>query len=100
MLNGQRLDAIDTRWVFQVYAAVAGLAGFLLFAWGPMVFGTDSAGEPRGKAAIIRVLGPIMIAAGCCAAGFAAVEPPPARRRGLLWLATGHGAISIVFVSQ
>jgi hypothetical protein len=71
MYRGQRPEAIDTRWVFRAYAALASLAGFLLLGWGPMWFGVDLAGEPFGKAALIRVLGSMMIAAGCCAAGFA-----------------------------
>src|ERR1035441_8446562 len=93
MYRGQRAEAIDTRWVFRAYAAMASLAGFLLFGWGPMWFGVDLAGEPFGKAALIRVLGSMMIAAGCCAAGFAAVDDPPSRRRGLFWFAIGHAVI-------
>jgi signal transduction histidine kinase len=58
------------------------------------------AGEPFGKAALIRVLGSIMIAAGCCAAGFAAVDDPPSRRRGLLWFAVGHAGILLVVLMQ
>ena len=100
MYSGQRPEAIDTRWVFRGYAAAASLAGFLLFGWGPMWFGVDLAGEPFGKAALIRVLGSIMIAAGCCAAGFAAVDDPPSRRRGLFWLAAGHAVIWLAVLTQ
>lgn len=100
MHSGQRAEAIDTRWVFRAYAALASLAGFLLFGWGPMWFGTDLVGEPWGKAALIRVLGSIMIAAGCCAAGFAAADDPSARRRGLFWFAAGHAVIWLVVLMQ
>jgi signal transduction histidine kinase len=100
MYRGQRPEAIDTRWVFRAYAALASLGGCLLFGWGPMWFGVDLAGEPFGKAALIRVLGSIMIAAGCCAAGFAAVDDPPSRRRGLFWFAAGHAAIWLVVLTQ
>jgi signal transduction histidine kinase len=100
MYSGQRPEAIDTRWVFRAYAALASLAGFLLFGWGPMWFGSDLAGEPWGKAALIRVLGSIMIAAGCCAAGFAAIDDPPGRRRGLFWFAAGHAVIWLAVLTQ
>ena len=100
MYGEQPPDAIDTRWVFRIYAALAWLAGFLLLSWGPMWFGTDLAGEPWGKAALIRVLGSIVIAAGCCAHSFAAVDHPPARRRGLYWFAAGHVVIWLVVLTQ
>jgi signal transduction histidine kinase len=100
MHRGQRPEAIDTRWVFRTYAAVASLAGLLLFGWGPMWFGVDLAGQLFGKAALIRVLGSIMVAAGCCAAGFAAVDDPPGRRRGLFWFAAGHAVIWLAVLTQ
>jgi len=100
MFNGQRLDAIDTRWVFRAYAVLAGLGGFVLFAWGQIWFGTDLAGQPFGKAALIRVLGSITMAAGCCAAGFAATDSPLARRRALLWFAVAHTVVWLVVLSQ
>jgi signal transduction histidine kinase len=100
MYRGQRPEAIDTRWVFRAYAGLASLAGLLLLGWGPMWFGVDLAGEPFGKAALVRVLGSIMIAAGCCAAGFAAVDDPPGRRRGLFWFATGHAVIWLAVLTQ
>lgn len=100
MHRGQRPEAIDTRWVFRVYAALASLAGFLLLSWGPMWFGADLAGQRWGKAALIRVLGSIVIAAGCCAAGFAVEDDPSARRRGLFWFAAAHAAIWLVVLVQ
>ena len=100
MYNGQRLEAIDLRWVFRAYAATACLAGVLLLGWGPMWFGAHLAEQQWGKAALIRILGSIMIAAGCCAVGFAAVDHPAARRRGLFWLAAGHAVIWFVFSTQ
>ena len=100
MYSGQRPEAIDTRWVFRAYAALVSLSGVLLLGWGPMWFGADLAGEPFGKAALIRVLGSIMIAAACCAAGFAAVDDPPGRRRGLFWFAAGHAVILLGVLTQ
>lgn len=100
MHSTRRPEAIDTRWVFRAYAVLACLAGFLLTSWGPMWFGTDLAGEPWGKAALIRVLGSTVMAAACCAAGFAAVDHPPGRRRGLFWFAVGHAVICLVVLTQ
>jgi signal transduction histidine kinase len=65
-----------------------------------MWFGTDLAGQPWGKAALIRVLGSIMIAAGCCAAGFAAIDQPSDRRYGLFWFAVAHAVICLVVLTQ
>ncbi len=100
MYGPRRPEAIDTRWVFRTYAALASLAGFLLTGWGPMWFGADLAGEPWGRAALIRVLGSILMAAGCCAAGFAAIDHPPGRRRGLFWFAAAHAVIWLVVLMQ
>jgi hypothetical protein len=100
MYSGQRPEDNDTRWVFRVYAVLAWLDGFLLVGWGPMWFGADLAGQPWGKAALIRVLGSILVAMGCCAHGFAAVDHPPARRRALFWFASGHGFILLVVLTQ
>ena len=100
MFRGQRLEAIDTRWVFRVYAATAGLAGLLLVNWGPMWFGAHLVDLPWGKAALIRVLGSIVIAAACCAAGFAAIDNPQDRRRSLLWFIAAHTAIWLVVLTQ
>lgn len=93
-------EAISTQRVFQVYAALACVAGFLLLGWGPMWLGTDLAGQPWGKAALIRMAGATMIAAGCCAVGFAACGGGPGQRRGLLWFGIGHGVIWLVAAVQ
>jgi signal transduction histidine kinase len=100
MYPEQRLETIDSRWLFRAYAALFSFAGFLLLGWGPIWFGAHLAGQAWGKAALIRVLGAVVIAAGCCAAGFAAVEHPLFRRRGLFWFAAGHTIIWGVLVSQ
>src|ERR1035437_5776095 len=100
MYSGQRPDAIDTRGVFRTYAVLAGLAGIFLLSWGVMWFDADLPGQPWGKAALVRVLGSFVIAAGCCAAGFAAVDDPSARRRGLFWFAVGHTVIWLVALTQ
>jgi hypothetical protein len=45
----------------QVYALLAGLAGLLLVGRGPMWLGTDLPGDPFAKAALVRVLGAILV---------------------------------------
>ncbi len=95
MRNRLRPDAIDTRFVFWVYAALAGLAGLALIIWGPMWFDAN-----RADAALIRLLGSILIAVGCFAFAFATVEDPASRRRGLLWFAVGHTVIFCVLSVQ
>lgn len=100
MFSEQLPDAIDTRWVFRAYAILAGIGGFVLFAWGPLWFGADLAGQPFGKAALIRVAGSVGLAAACCAAGFAAVDSPPDRRRALLWFTVGHTVVWLVVLLQ
>ena len=75
-------DAIDTRIVFWLYAVAVGLGGVLLFLWGPGWIADD----PR----LIRAFGGLLIVAACCAVGFARVEDPPSRHRGMFWFAAAH----------
>jgi signal transduction histidine kinase len=89
----QRADAIDTRVVFRAYAVLAGLTGLVLIAWGPAWLSSDNAG-------FVRLLGSMVIAAGCLAAALAGVEDPQARRRGLLWFAAGHAVVFCVVLVQ
>ena len=53
------------------FGVLAGLAGFLLFGWGPAWLGVDLPGQTWGKAALIRVAGSILMALACCATPFA-----------------------------
>jgi signal transduction histidine kinase len=98
MYSGRALEAIDTRLVFRVYAALVCIAGLLLVVWGPLWFGF--AGGRPANAALIRVLGSMVIAAGCCAAGFAVADNPRDRRRGLFWFAVGHTVVWLVVLFQ
>jgi signal transduction histidine kinase len=100
MQIGQRLDAIDSRIIFRAYAGLAGLAGLVLLCWGPLWLGSDLAGQPWGKAALIRVLGSILIAAACFAVPLASMPDPNARQRGLLWLSAGHAVVFLVVLTQ
>lgn len=100
MQIGMRQDALDTRLIFRVYAGFAGVAGFLLAGWGQLWFGSHFPGQPWGKAAVVRMIGAIWMAAACAALGAAGVEDPPSRRRGLLWFAIGHSIIFVVAAVQ
>jgi signal transduction histidine kinase len=99
METAQRFDAIDTRLIYRAYAALLGLSGIALVGWGPLWLGAHLPGQPWGKAALIRVLGSIVIAIGCFTAPLADL-PPLARRRALLWLAAGYAVILFVLVVQ
>ena len=83
-------DAVDTRIVFKVYAAAAWLAGGVLLIVGPYFFPLELAGLPRAGGLVARIVGASVIAAGCFAWPFSAVDDPDARRRALGWWAAGH----------
>jgi signal transduction histidine kinase len=65
-----------------------------------MWLGTDMGGQPYAKAALIRVFGAIVIAAACCALGFASVDDRIALRRSLFWFAAGHAAVAVMVLIQ
>jgi signal transduction histidine kinase len=83
-------DAIDTRIVFRAYAAVAWLGGVLLLVAGPHFFPLELAGYAGAGGLVVRIVGAIVISAGCFAWPLAHVDDPYARRRALGWWAAGH----------
>ena len=91
---------INTRTVLRVYAATAIALGVALVAFGPYWFGVDFGGFAYFKAALARILGSVVVAAGCFAMALARVDEPEARRRGLGWMALGHGVVAGVVLSQ
>ncbi len=96
----RRLDTLDTRIVFWVYAVLAGVAGVLLIAWGPMWLGADLPGLPYGKAALIRIVGSLLLAVACFAVAMARVDDPVARGRGLAWFAAAHFMVGFMVQIQ
>ena len=94
------MRAPGIRWVFRAYAIAIGLAGFLLFGWGPMWLGLDLPGLPFYKASLIRVAGGVMMTVACLVAALDGIEAPRARRRALFWLAVGHSLLFLVVLSQ
>jgi signal transduction histidine kinase len=100
MERNRRFATPATRLVFWGYAAVAWTGGFLLSAWGPMWFGVDLAGMPLGKAALIRLAGAAIVAAGCFAAAMTEVPDSDALQRGMLWFAGGHAVLWLMVLLQ
>ena len=92
--------AIDTRIVYWSYAALVAAGGLLLFGWGPKWFDLDISGQPWAGAALVRVLGSILLAAACFSIALAKVEDSESRRQGLFWLAVGHAAVVGVVLLQ
>lgn len=99
MYNEQAVEPSHSRWIFQAYAILIGLAGIILFGWGPMWLGVDLPGQPWGKAALIRVTGSILVALACCATLFA-LNGTVTRRRGLRWFAFAHFIVFFVLRLQ
>ena len=100
MSYAERPEAIDTRWIVHGYSIIAGLTGFVLFAWGPMWLGTDIGGQKWAKAALIRVFGAVIMGAACCAEGIARVDRPFDRRRATLWFIAGHCVVVLALISR
>jgi signal transduction histidine kinase len=100
MTTPEAPDAIDTRVVLRAYAVLVSLAGFTLLAWGPMWLGTSLAGNPYGKALLIRLCGGVVLAAGCSAAGFAQIDDSTTRHRALLWFLLAHVMLLAIVASQ
>jgi len=91
---------INTHAVLGIYAVGAIVLGVALAAFGPIWFHGELDGLPYAKNALVRVLGAVIVAAGCFAMALVRVEDPEAGRRGLGWLALGHGVVAAVVLSQ
>ena len=96
----QKFDAAETRIFYWTYAVLACVGGFVLAGWGPMWLGSVLVGQPWGQAALIRVFGSIVMAAGCFAAALASVETHQFPQRSLLWFATGNAVVFSMVLIQ
>ena len=98
----KRPDAIDTRWVFIIYAASAWMIGFAVFGWVDLFLGPDLnlGGIYLGRSALARIFAAILMGSGCFAAAFIPVEDPVARRRGLFWLSGAHAILGFALFTQ
>ena len=99
MTSNRRLDAVDSRIVLRAYAVLAGGAGLLLAACGPLWFGTDFGVFPWDKAVLIRLCGAIVMAAAISAWGLASGDAVAARR-GLGLFIAAHGVVCLMLVIQ
>jgi signal transduction histidine kinase len=90
----------ETRWVFRIYAALAGVAGFFLFSWGGVWLGVDLPGLPFYKVSLIRIAGGVIMAAGCFAFALDRVEDPGIRCRAFFWFGAGHTVLFLALLSQ
>ena len=68
--------------------------------WGPLWFGVDLGDVPWLKAALVRILGSVLVSAGCSAIALGSVPEPEWRRHGLLWFAIGHSVVAGVALMQ
>ena len=100
MSTAQRPHLPDIRTILGIYAALTGLGGMIVVAWGPMFFGTNMPGLPFGKAALVRVFGAVLVATGCWAGALSQIGDPALRRKGLLWFAAGHFTVLLVLHVQ
>jgi len=91
---------IDTRTVLRGYAAITLTLGVVLVLFAPLRFVAHLDAVPWMRAALIRILGSLLVAAGCFGIALGKVEEPESRRQGLLWLAIGHGVVAVVVTFQ
>ena len=96
-------DVVDTRTLFRVYAACAGLAGLVLWLGLPGLTTTIAADE-QGKRAFLQLSGAMLAALGCLTAGFGEIEDPRSRHRALGCFAFGHlvalaGVVSVAVIN-
>ncbi len=91
---------INTRWVFATYAALAGLAGIYLFAWGPVQFPIDIHGEPWAGASLVRIAGGILAAIATLSIPLTLSRDSQMLQTACGWYALAHGILALVLRSQ
>jgi len=103
-------EAIDTRLVFRIYAAIAITGGVLVYLW-PLLYTWPSApldlapygrSDPRtwGPLALLRVVAATVVSFGCCGVAFSLVDDPPGRQRALVGFALAHLVFGAMFLLQ
>jgi len=91
-------DFVDSSAVLRVYSYLAGTAGVIVAAWGPLW--TPAAAGDFEPYLITRVFGAIMIAAALCAAGLERIDDPGSRHRALFWFLLGHVVVAVMLTLQ
>ena len=92
-----RPEAIDSRLVFRIYAAVALPLGIVTYLW-PLLPAPHLAAP--AWVVRIRVAAAVITALGCCASAFGAVDDPVGRRRGLMGFAHAHIILGVMLGIQ
>jgi signal transduction histidine kinase len=96
-----RPDAIDPRLVFRVYAWVAIVYGSTMYAWGTLILpDVHLIPVQWGSAALLRLAGAAIVAAGVCATAFARMGDPVSRHTGLFWFAAAHLVFGVLALLQ
>jgi signal transduction histidine kinase len=100
MSQPERADAIDTRLIFRVYAAIIGGAGILVYLWPArmlpdpwsqwLIEQPDLPGIRGGHYALVRICATALTAAGLIAGILASIDDPRSRRRALVQFAVMH----------
>jgi signal transduction histidine kinase len=91
---------IDPRVLFWSYAAIIGLLGLELLAWGPPFVGSGLAAQLRSNPAAVKLFGAGLIAAACFAAAIASTDDPVSRWRARIWFAGAHVVVFGVLITQ
>jgi signal transduction histidine kinase len=91
-------DFVDSSAVLRIYTYLAGTAGVIVVAWGPMwISAAPGDFEPF---LVTRVFGAIIIAAAMCAAGLERIDDPSSRHRALFWFLLGHVVVAVMLTVQ
>jgi signal transduction histidine kinase len=101
-------DAIDTRLVFRIYAWLAITSGVFVYVSPPEYLaayiqgmGNLSVQAARNlNSSILRAAAAVIVGAGVCAAGFARIDHPIARRRTLMHFAIAHVVFGLLWLIQ
>jgi signal transduction histidine kinase len=96
-------NAFDSRFVFRVYATLAGVGGGTVVLAGIRgIPYPDATLGPvtSGRASLAYTAGMVVVAMAMAAVGFARVDDPDVRRRALYLLAIGHVLIGLIVLMQ
>ena len=97
MSAAPRPEAIDSRLVFRIYAAVALPLGIVTYLW-PLL---PPPHLPAPPAVVrMRITAAVVTALGSCAAAFAAIDDPLGRRRGLMGFGHAHLMLGVMLGIQ
>lgn len=100
MHRGLPLDAIDSKLVLRVYAALVGPVGLFMCARGERWLGGSPNDQTWTVDALTRMAGALIVAAALSAYAASTIANPVDRRRMLGWFAATHTFLAIAALSQ